>query len=217
MKIEVIATYYREEFLAPLFMLHYSDWVDKITLLTNKFEDGQFDDEVKLAWINDAIARSTADWVIAVDFDEFVFPRPYGTSPRLALEAETGHIINSAMIRVWRHHTDVDIDRMANPILQRRHGEKDHVKPCIFRPRGVQIEIGGHGAKIPPDYQYGTEWSGVHWANADPCFWIERSIRDRGSRLSQKNVSRGWGTHALRTREQILAEIEAHRNDPVML
>lgn len=217
MKVEVITTYYREEFLAPLFLLHYESWVDRITFLSNKFEDGRFDDVPKADWINAAIARSDADWVIAVDMDEFVFPRPYGSSPRLALEAETGQIMNSGMVRVWRHRTDLDIDRMQNPILQRRHGQKDHTKPCIFRPRGVSLDIGGHAARVPEHYQYGTLWGGAHWANADPCFWLDRGPRDRGMRLSERNIAAGHGTHNLRTKEQILSECEAHLDDPQLI
>lgn len=217
MRIEVLATYFREHFLAPLFLLHYETFADRITFLTDKFSADRFDDEIKAAWINDAIAQSKADWLIVVDMDEFVFPRPYGSDPRKVLAAEPGHIVNSEMIRVWRHRTDLDIDRMQNPVLQRRHGQKDHTKPCIFRPGGVTLDLGGHSARVPAHYQYGTLWSGVHWANADPCFWLERGIRDRGQRLSERNIARGHGTHNLRTRDQILSEVEAHKDDPKML
>ena len=75
MKVEVITTYFKEEFLAPLFLLHYN-WVDHINIITQAFPDGKFNDHLKRDLINAAIYKSTADWVIVVDFDEFVFPYP---------------------------------------------------------------------------------------------------------------------------------------------
>jgi hypothetical protein len=217
MKVELIVTYYREEFLAPLFLMHYESFVDRISLLTDRFPDGKFDDVPKMNWINRAIARSDADWVIVVDLDEFVFPLPLGTDPRLALEQEQGSIIMCEMSRVWRHRTDGDIDRLKPPLLQRLHGQPDHKKPAIFRPQGVMLGAGNHNANFPAHYKWGKPWGGAHWANADSCFWIDRGTRDRGQRLSQENISKGWGIHQLRTEQQILKECQAHLDDPQII
>lgn len=217
MKIEVISTYYREEFLAPLFMLHYEPWVDRITLLTDKFPDGKFDDGIKAGWINAAIARSDADWVVVVDFDEFVFPLPLGTDPRTILANEPAGMIYAQMVRVWKHRTEQEIDRMAPPVWQRRHGEPDHDKPCIFRPKGVRMGIGNHSYESDAPLVVGQPWSGVHWANADASFWTTRGPRDRGQRLSQNNLNCGHGTHTLKTVEQIIAECNAHLDDPAVI
>jgi hypothetical protein len=214
MKIEVITTSYREEFLIPLLLMHYEPWTDQITILTQKFSVGKFEDMEKVGWINDAIARSKADWVVVVDADEFVFSLPLGTDPRLTLEQETGSIVMCEMVRVWRHRDDRDIDRLHPPVPQRLHGQADHKKPSIFRPGGVTLGAGNHEAHFPEHYKFGKPWGGAHWANADSCFWIDRGIRDRGQRLSQENISKGWGIHQLRTREQILAECQAHLDDP---
>lgn len=220
MTIELITTFYREEFLAPLFFLHYSPWVDRMTFLTDKFPGGKFDDELKQGWINDALRRSQADWVVLIDMDEFVYPAPYGTDPRAVLEEEGkkgNRMIVSRMTRMWRHHTDKNIDRSQPPVPQRVHGIPDHVKPCIFDPRGISMGAGNHDFTAPDARNQGTPWVGAHWANADACFWIDRETRDRGPRLSQRNIERGHGTHTLRTREQILAECQAHANDPVII
>jgi hypothetical protein len=194
MKIEVITTYYREEFLAPLFILHYEPWTDKITMLTSRFPDNKMDDAIKMDLVNDAIAESRADWVVVVDFDEFVFPVPVGTDPRKVLAEEKADIIRCPMLRVWRHRTDRDIDRMQPPLLQRVYGEKDHVKDCVFRPKGVRIGIGHHEVFTPAGYQWGKNWCAVHWANADPCFGINRTRRDRQTRLSDRNLYNRWGS-----------------------
>lgn len=193
MKIELITSYFREEFLAPLFMLHYESWVDKITILTSRFPENKIDDEIKMNLVNDAIAVSKADWVVVADFDEFIFPLPYGKLPRLTLEREQGSIIRCFMQRCWRHKTDLDIDRMKPPVPQRLHGRADHDKPCIFRPNGVKIGIGTHSATFPETHKWGENWSAAHWHNADPSFGLQRTMRDRQNRLSQNNLNHQWG------------------------
>ena len=160
MKIEIITTYFNETFLAPLFLSHYETWCDKITLITQKFSSGKFEDMEKVGWINEAISRSRADWIVVVDFDEFIGPLPFGTNPRLALEQEQGSIIMSQMVRVWRHRTDRDIDRMLPPVPQRLHGQPDHHKPAIFRPGGVTLGAGNHNANFPAHYKWGKPWGG---------------------------------------------------------
>lgn len=217
MKIEVIATYYREEYLASLFMLHYERWVDTVTLLTSRFPENKLDDALKLDLLHDAIARSTADWVIVVDFDEFVFPKT--GPPRIVLEQEQGSVCNCEMLRVWRHASDQDVDHMQPPLLQRKHGAPDHVKPCIFRPhRDIRLDIGTHGINVPPHYKWGSPWSAVHWANADPEFGIERTHRDRQTRLSQNNLDHGWGIIPEWLDPKYLGDMYAsHMNDPQVL
>ena len=219
MKIELITSYFKEEFLAPLFLIHY-DWVDQMTFITQKRDDHKFDDEDKMNWINDALRRSTADWVVLVDMDEFVYPKPYGCNPRTVLEQDRKfgfNIIYSHMTRMWRHHTDKNIDRSLPPVPQRLHGIPDHQKPCIFDPAGMTMGAGNHDYLTTVSKRVGLSWAGAHWANADPCFWIERETRDRGPRLTERNKQRGHGTHTLRTKEQILAECKAHENDPIII
>lgn len=217
MFIELITCFYREEFLLPLFKLHYN-WVDRINMITIERTDGKFDDEDKMNWVNDAIARSKADWVVLVDMDEFIYPVPYGNNPRVVLEQEPGSLIFSHMTRMWRHHTDSDIDRTKPPVPQRLHGQPDHIKPAVFRPiPSTRVGAGNHDIHCDQLLEHGKPWAGAHWANADSCFWIERETRDRGPRLSERNISRGHGTHTRRTAEQILAECMAHINDPQII
>lgn len=217
MHIEVITTYYKEEFLAPLFTMHYSPWVDRITMITERWEGDKLDDGAKIEAINTSILRSTANWVIVVDFDEFVFPKN-GANPRTTLERETGDIMQCEMFRVWRHMSDQDVDRMKPPLLQRRHGEKDHIKPCIFRPGAVKVDIGTHSASFPTEYKWGKPWSAVHWANADPEFGIERTHRDRQTRLSENNYKHSWGMMPEWLDPNYLRDLYTkHMNDPIVL
>ncbi len=217
MTIELITTYFNEEFLSPLFMIHYAHWVDRMTFITQKREDHKFDDEDKMNWINDAIHRSTADWVVLVDMDEFIYPEPYGCNPRTILESEKGDVIYSHMTRMWRNQDEGDIVRDLPPVPQRLHGQPDHVKPAVFRPNGKRVGAGNHDITSCFAIKTGRPWVGAHWANADSCFWIDRETKDRGPRLSERNRQRGHGTHTLRTREQILAECAVHANDPKVI
>lgn len=217
MKIELISSYYREEFLAPLFFLHYENWIDRITLITERWESERLDDGAKVQAVNEAISRSVADWIIVVDFDEFIFPKG-GDNPRTVLEREQGHIMNCEMLRVWRHMSDQDIDRTKPPVLQRRHGGKDHVKPCLFRRGPVTLHIGNHSADFPAHWNWGKPWSAVHWANADPEFGIERTHRDRQTRLSENNYKHSWGMIPEWTDPNYLRDLYAkHMDDPLVL
>lgn len=217
MTIEVITSFYREEFLLPLFTLHYA-WADRIVLLTERNPSNSMDDEDKSGWVNAAVRRSQADWVVLVDMDEFIYPAPYGNNPRVVLEQEEGGLIYSHMTRMWRHVTDSDINRNMPPVPQRLYGQPDHVKPAVFRPNPtISLGAGNHDIHGGIPLKEGRPWVGAHWANADSCFWIERETRDRGPRLSQRNISRGHGTHTRRTAEQILAECKAHENDPQII
>lgn len=218
MKIQVVAKYYREEFLVPLFMQHYEPWADEITFLTRKSPDAKIDEEHFCAWMDEAIANSKADWLVLVDADEFVFPLPRGTDPRAVLAQADYEAVKCEMVRVWRHQDDLDIDRSQPPLPQRVHGEKDHIKTNVFKPGpGVRSQIGQHEIILPEGYRYGPSWSAVHWANADAAFWVERETVHRGPRLSEKNLANGWGFHVRRTPQEIAEQCARHLNDPVMI
>ena len=254
-RIEVITMMYNEAFLAPLFMRHYAPWVDEFTIFYSEslddtrreleitatqcnvkslnvipFEFPQgFDDMRKIECINRAVNKSSADFVICVDADEFVHPWPFdGTNPRDELAKEFGDVVYCTMFQSYRHVTDTDIDRTKPPLFQRRHGSleldlnvdgnkmllKDsYTKPCIVRPKsGAQFEVGCHRLLVPKRGL--TKWRGAHWGRADR-FCLLRCIRDRRDRLSEENRLYQFGVqHFNITEEQILAELKMHENDP---
>lgn len=219
MLIEVLTTYYRETYLAPLFMEHYEPWADVVTIITSRMPEDKLDDGIKLDLIHASISRSTADWIILVDFDEMVFPKN-GADPRITLEQEQGSICQCEMLRVWRHMSDQDVDRMKPPLLQRRHGTPDHVKPCIFRPHpSIRFDIGTHGVNgLPEHYKWGDPWSAVHWANADPEFGIQRSHVHRQMRLSPNQHEKGWGVITEWLDPKFLEQKYLdHLNDPIVI
>jgi hypothetical protein len=245
MKIEVITMMYNEAALASLFVQHYAPWVDKFTVFYSESVDdtrreletaaarcgvssldivpfeflGGFDDDRKIARINETVWKSSASFAVCVDADEFVHPWPFeGVNPRDALAKETGDVVCCKMFDVYRHATDADIDPTKPPLFQRRHGHpevhKHYVKPCIVRPDcGAQFARGCH-ALLAPKQLSSTIWRGVHWGKADN-FCLMRYMRDRRDRLSHNARRRNWGVrHSSMTDEQLIAELKAHENDP---
>lgn len=250
LEIEVITMMYNEATLAPLFVRHYAPWVDKFTVfysnsldntrqaletaaaecgvkslnvLPFEFPNG-FDDLLKIECINQAVRQSTADFVICVDADEFVYPWPFDKAdPRKILAEERENVVRCSMFQVYRHSTETDINTQKPPLMQRRHGipdhddrgrEKWHDKPCILRPdSGTQLHVGCHFVTMRyPESR--TVWRGVHWGKADD-FCLERYVRDRRDRLSENNRQNNYGIENFDiTRERLQAFLIAHRNDP---
>ena len=225
MRIEIIVTYWREEMLIPLFMQHYAPWADQITCLTFKYPNDKMDETIRMAEADEAIARSTADWVAMVDTDEFIFPKPYGTDPRAVLEAERAAgntFIVCEMPRVWRHETEKDLDFSRAPIPQRIHGEPlatypMETKPCLYKPfKGMRVHPGNHTLHYPNGHQ-GNTWGGAHWHTADPCL-SDRILKRRKDRVKPEDLARGICIHYKHLDAETLARAYlAHSREPVVL
>ena len=254
LEVEVITMMYNEAILAPLFVRHYAPWVDKLTVFYSESNDSTrqklelaaaecglktltilpfefpkgFDDLLKIDCINRAVRNSSADFVVCVDADEFVYPWPFsGADPRKELTAEDANIIRCSMFQVYRHWTEVDIDTKIPPLMQRRHGApnvdsqgclKWHDKPCIIRPdSGIQFHVGCHFVTTPLPYpESQTVWRGVHWGMADD-FCKDRYVRDRRDRLSKENLQNNYGVETFNLKhEHLAAFLKTHRNDPLL-
>ena len=239
MFVELITMWYNEEFLAPLFLNHYS-WVDKIHIFydqdTNdrtvdylgsvnvipfQFPD-KLDDSIKIRTINEYIANMNCDWVIVVDADEFVYSNWDDPRKEIDLIQGLGHnLIYANMRNVYRNKEDKDIDRNELPLFQRRFGnpvpEKNYCKPIIVKPKthiqyieGCHKYVNKKHIKPAP-----IHWEGVHWAMADTCFCIKRRVTDRRLRQSKNNLRTGCGRHNNKITEQmIIDECNKHLNDP---
>jgi hypothetical protein len=233
MQVEVITCMYNEEFLAPFFLSHYS-WADKITVLLDTatsdrtgeilcadlgvsiipflMPDGM-DDGEKSRQISQNYSQSTADWVIIADTDEFIF---IGKDD-LAKIDDQYNVAAVALHSVYRHRTEADLDPTRPIKEQRRHGYMDplYIKPSIAR-GGLDISWGpGHHEINWARNQYPAAFIGAHWANADPCFCVQRRIRGRRDRQSPTNYMYGWSTqnHYI-TEADVLAECSEHEIDP---
>lgn len=239
MKVWVLSAWHNEEQLAPFFLSHYA-WADRIILLIGsdttdasraiitrfsnteirltEFPDGLLDDEFKIKIFNDLVPGLPADWVLAIDADELIFPRD-GEDSRAFLGRQNGAtVINAGMYQVYRHRTEGPLEAGLPAILQRRHGPGGwhHLKPCVVRPEArIVWGIGHHSLCRSGTIKIAKEsFIGTHWAFADEEIAIERYIQGRSQRMSATNRERGHGFHTHRTAESILAECASHLDDP---
>jgi Glycosyl transferase family 2 len=203
-RVEVITAWHNQAFLAPFFLDHYR-YADRINIGVDARTDddtlaicarypnvavdsirssGPLDDEQRLARINTVYRALRCDWVFAVDADEFLFPLPWGTNPRPALNREHDFdVVLARTLRVHRHRSEADLDPRRPAVPQRRHGVADAdqaiegpgTRPLIVR-GGLNAEwtagrcaFGRPGLRISP-HSYGC----AHWARADLAPGAER-------------------------------------------
>ena len=187
----------------------------------------RYDNQLKMDLLNRTYHSMHCDWVICADADEFVFTLPKIEWLRKFLEmASDYNVVNASMWNVFRHKHDANLNMSVKPIvMQRRHGDPDvsnplnaaYVKPLICRP-------GAHGGWGVGQHSYvqtantklcGVCINGVHWANADPLFCVERRIKNRRDRYSQRDIDIGHGFHNRNiTEEDVLKLCKDHENDP---
>jgi len=246
MTIGVLSFQYNEEFLLPLFLRHYAG-VDRIHIIVDADtndntrgiidrwpnatrEDYRFpdmmDDELKVTRINSVLPSMGTDWIYVVDADEFIWPEQ--EDPYRFLQNVDGNVVMAAMWQVYRHHTDLDVDRWNAPAYQRRHGDADltthpnnmYIKPIVLWTgcgrTHFQLAPGNHS--VAGNVKIATrKYAGVHWAMADPCFCIQRRVRDRRQRQSQNNLQRGYTVqHHKVTEQEIVETCAAHLDDRLL-
>lgn len=227
-RYETVTFVYNEEFLLPFYLKHYSfadrlniiydvdsndrtleilQNAQKVNIIHFKFPD-MMDDDLKVQQVNEIYKGLFDTWALIVDADEFVF-----------VDKDPIEQINSvAFSHVFRHVTEGDLDINKSIKEQRRHGYLDafyYVKPILVR-SGLNLQwgTGNHnlvGVSRPP-----AAYEGAHWANADPCFCIQRQIKDRKERQSRNNLNKKltFQYHHI-TEGEILKRLKDHENDPL--
>lgn len=244
--IQVITAVYNEELLMPLFLRNYS-FADSILVILDTATTDRTPEYLKadprveifpitypdgLNWqtksntVHQKALESKADWVMAVDADEFIYPME---NFETWLNERNGNLVWVALSEVYRHKDDSDIDYTQPPYFQRRHGnpikgmsygQPLYIKPCIVKPSSrVKWDCGIHKYSIPdsPDVVDTRESvQGVHWCMADPEIAIYRRLQQK-ERQSKENLANSWGVqnHYI-TKEIILKECNAHLNDPLL-
>lgn len=251
MQIEVVTHYYNEHKLAQLFFDTYS-FVDKIHVfldldsteeskkvleryidkLEGKIEVIRFkpldgmDDNAKVARINHLSKQLQCDWIINVDFDEFIFALPPQDTIRDFLSREiNGDLILVPFWQIYRHVDDEDLDYNNLNLMDRCHGDplifssfnKWYIKPIIVRSgKNIEWKPGNHDVQNAKAYRiYKDVLYGAHWAMADPELAIARRYYGRTLRQSEVNLKQNLSIHLHKlTTESILKECENHKNDP---
>jgi hypothetical protein len=202
-------------------------------------------DFLKVQKLNETLSRPDPDfdWHIVLDADEFIWPqnafsdaglfsgRPHGPGERpvhdfLSAIPATETVLIGRMWNVFRHETDCDLDPAREPVaLQRCHGIPDrsggenaqYQKPIVIRANhGFRFMPGNHALLPNARIRLAAScFDGAHWANADPCFCVQRRIRDRRDRQSRENLQHGLGSqHHHITEADVLALCESHKHDP---
>lgn len=202
----------------------------KVEIIPFRFPD-MMDDELKVKEINRRYHEiRDCDRVLLVDADEFVFTN------KEELKRIGAHVVSVKLFNVYRHRSEKDLDVHKSIKLQRRHGYLDpsYNKPIIVKPKlDILWGVGNHTvlrvqrilrnpplkiihailgqrAIVPTDCGV----IGAHWANADPCFCVERRVKDRRDRQSKNNLVRGLTIqHQHITAESVLAECAKHADD----
>lgn len=251
MQVEVITHYYNEHKLAQLFFDTYS-FADKIYVFldldsseeskkvleryTHKFEGKievkQFkplngmDDNAKVARINHLSKQLQSDWIINVDFDEFIFALPPQDAIRDFLSrTNEGDIVLVPFWQIYRHKDEKDLDYSNLNLMDRCHGDplvrkdlnKMYVKPIVVRSgKNIEWKPGNHDIQNAKAFKFAKDaLYGSHWAMADPELAIERRYYGRTIRQSEANLKQGLSKHLHKlTVEQILNSCKEHENDP---
>jgi hypothetical protein len=246
MKIEIICTFYQDEYFAPIFMKHYA-WADTIHALIDesttdrteeiinsfpnamvekfRFPDGM-DDILKIDMLTEVYKESKADWVVILDSDEFLFTLPFDYGVRQVIEdTRVSDVVTAKMFQVYRHVDDVDVDPDAPIIFQRRHGDpntqyginSEYNKPIIIRTGKQVVVCPGHHFIHVTDFMIGgNNVYGAHWCNADPLITVPRRMRAM-ARQSQSNLQKGLSIqHHNLTEDKILEELRGHCYDPLL-
>ena len=238
--IEVLTMWYNEAFLAPFFLNHYSfadhirvlvdiDTIDDTRSIIERcpnatiedmvFPDG-FDNDIAVEALNRCYKKSKADWVIAVDADEFVL------TPNLHefLKDRTEDVFLVRLYEVYRNFMDCDLDISLPIAEQRRHGtpnavggqNKSGTKPIVVHAgRNIRWMPGQH--RIWNRHKLVTANDillGSHWIFADNSRpFIERRLRGR-IRQSKNNILKGHSCHYNDvTEDKIIKQLEQHMND----
>ncbi len=246
MKTTILTMWYNEAFLAPFFLSHYA-YADKIHILLDAdtddntreicsrygnvvVEDFTFpdmmDDEIKADKISAVARRSDADWLMAVDADEFIFPMG-GEDPIAVLSRQTANLMYARMWQVYKYRAEDRLDPDKPAIFQRRHGDPNtsvgdnalYRKPIIVKPKvGIEWYVGCHeyaeNANIVVSDEY---FIGAHWAMADVEMAVRRYLLGRLNRQSENNLAKRFTIRPDRSTEtQIRRECRRHDGDPLL-
>lgn len=216
------------------------------TIIYNyKFPD-KLDDSIKAKLFTDYYRLATdADYFIAVDSDEFIFCNEINKPVKQFLQETNRNVYFVNLWQIYKHIKDLPLDPSIPIPLQRRHGDPDlhsdknhlYMKPCVVKTgQNLNICIGQHYLC----YEDGTiiytrnvdidsmrkknvsidmidRLQGSHWKLVDLEERINRILNNRKNRLSAVNISCKWGDQYEITKEDIIAEYEQHKNDPIVI
>lgn len=243
--LSVLSMWYNEEFLAPFFLNHYSyadhihiildaDTTDKSLSIIEKYSNASYElfkfpdmmnEVIKSDQLNNVYKKIDSDWVLVADADEFICLPTLEPDIKEFLDKEPPcfNVVIADLFQIYRHCDDHDLDMNLLPVPQRRHGDPNistgpnalYSKPSVIRGKQKLYWGPGHHAVHGETRYFNHKLIGAHWANADPCFCIERRIKGRKLRQSKFNLLYKLSSqnHNI-TEESVLEECRKHLNDP---
>lgn len=195
MKIDVFAICYNEEFMLPLFIAHYKKMGANITIYDNFSTDkskkiildagctyltydseNQIRDDLYLHIKNNCWKKSTADWVIVCDIDEFI---------EVPFNIDRYTIINTQ-----------GYDMIGFPPTRKGVKNPIYSKHIMFRPdqfKQIGYQPGCHSCKPEGTISGSKELANLlHYKYISPSYVFYRHLIYQ-NRLSAINKKYGWG------------------------
>jgi len=242
--IGVVTRWCNDADLAPFFFDHYS-YADEIVVLLSE-ENADNTEEIAARYPNVRVikftypngfnckysthmvtitaAKMTTDWIIAVDADEFIFPKN-NRDVREVLQDADGNLLYANMWQMYRHRSEMDLDPSLKAVWLRRHGDPNRTegpnaryqKPIIVRAgTGIEWGVGLHNYSPNSKIQVAKErFDGAHWIMADVELAIKRRMRGNRKFVSKEDIRNGWSCNNFDvTEEEIREECERHLDDP---
>ena len=239
--ITVISAWYNEEFLAPLFLDHYS-FADRIIIMldesTNddtifrirdcmdvagnmisvrrlKMPNGM-DDKLKQKQVNYQYGKIKEGWVIEVDADEFIKVPEMGM--RAYLKEVEADVVRLEFWQMYQHKTECVLNNCTPVFEQRKHGKKNGFerwnKPCVVRAGKDIAWTVGHHEIIANKNQFHNEMiPAAHLYMCDVGLAVDRRINGRKNRMSKENYMNKMSCHNFNIKAQdIINECEANQN-----
>ena len=240
--ITIISAWYNEEFLAPLFLEHYSFADRIIIMLDESTNDGTIDeikkfmsrdsfisfrklhmpdgldDKLKQRQMNEQYRQIEKGWVIEVDSDEFIKIPEIGMKPFLSEIKE-----DVVLVMFWQMYQNSQVEKPLDNVTpvfeQRQHGIRNRFrrwnKPCVVR-AGRNYAWGvGHHDIVPPRNISSKLLFGAHWSMADTDMAIARRIYGHKNRQSKANYQNRLSVHNHKvTEEEIINKCDSYKNCP---
>lgn len=224
MNIEVYCLANNEEKLMPYYMRHYNQFA-RVILLDNNSTDRTVDiaracgaeiltlnipdeinDQLFVDIRNDIWKKSTADWIMWADADEFIY-HPDIVS---ILETTKATAILPAFYNMYHETFPVTQGQIYEEVkLGARWGGEENIygKVNIFKLpdiKEINYNPGCHRVNLKGNVVLDTKTDikTLHMRNLSKQFVVERNMRN-SRRLSKFNRDRGWGTYVDRTKEEI--------------